>query len=237
MKPKYIRLMALCFNRSKRKLLITTISFYFIFIAGCSQDDSNSKDFSPPKGFGYTEGPPEGTPFSLPEGVTLAKEIVGYSHIFPDSCGGVSWEKQKGEGLMVILCLQLFNSTNKPINFEFPPGLIFESETTDFQHGILIEKASIEIPAQQIYVSPLGLMCMNQGKNGSGVGVPYKMGPVTDWQLMLDFFKTLEKKKLRSGVEPDRNIAAIIQTCVWNIIRKGYVSDYVKGELDKIPNK
>lgn len=137
-------------------------------------------------GFGDSIALPTGEPFILPEGLEL--KVISYNPFDkentckrPDAEEGE--EPLPDSGLttgMVNLCLQFGNRTGGPINVELPPGLIFVSSSNENQHGIVVQKLTIEVPSDQYMVSPIKADCMNASRSAPGPGISYEIGPVTD---------------------------------------------------------
>ncbi|PTS99263.1 hypothetical protein DBR11_12815 [Pedobacter sp. HMWF019] len=227
-------------------LCILLVLPVFSCLVKAQQKTSVKKGFSAPKGFGYRwKEAFEGIPFKLPDGIELREAIKGYSGFFPDSCQGITWENMKSEGALVGVCGGFRNKTKQAINVDLPPGLILISQSDETQHGILVEKLSVQIPSEQYLFAPkdsylaAGAYCINLGRPGGGnPGFTYKFGPITTFKPLLDFFKLLEKKEKRvPGQVPDPMISAIIQGCIWNIISKGYLDKYNMEQFAKIPDK
>lgn len=233
----------------KRKTLLVLSVFAFTLVTimyGCSSDNSTSDDdddetpdYVSAKGFGDSEEEPEGTPFILPEGITL-ENIYVRNHFDETDCDGKHLEGPRGRETLVPLCLVFRNNTNNPINVELPPGLIVVSENTKAQNGILIEKMNLEIPAEQDLYAPIRAHCLNDSRTIPGMGsdYKYKIGPITKYQPMLDLFDKLKTKKL---ITEDQNqnatITAKVQGLVWNLTHRAKLDSYNQAILDELPNK
>jgi len=130
-----------------------------------------------------SEAPPVGDPLVLPDGVELVDPTLTYNFFDEEDCKnpeGVPSQTIGNEAGAVHLCLVFKNTTGRPITVDLPPGLIFESESLKHQNGMLIQKASIEVPAGQISVKAK-LDCINVSRIPAIAfsGGRYHLGPVT----------------------------------------------------------
>jgi hypothetical protein len=139
---------------TSNKSAITVLMAIFLCVSGCSKknevkpdDDDTETGFVAPNGFGHSRDKPfEGTPFTLPSGVSFER-IVGFSAGVPgfpnpdNPCNQFQRVDRKSEGDLVGLCLIFRNDNNKPMIVDFPPGVIFESEAGKNQHGITLQRA------------------------------------------------------------------------------------------------
>ena len=115
--------------------------------AASLQDD----DYVDMPGMGHSEVEPEGTPFVLPDGLTVEAPIKGYNPSEPSDCDDKYSESKVGQGEQVRLCLVLNNTTDSPITLQLPPGLIFVSRSRNTQNGMIAQRISIEVPAKTRY--------------------------------------------------------------------------------------
>jgi len=230
MKPKFLQ-----------PLTIFIVSL--LIISSCSKDnykrddEEDTPDFVPAKGFAGSEEEPEGTPLILPTGVTL-EGIEPYNPIDETDCNGEPRVGAPAEGY-VPLCLLFRNSSKQPVNLQLPPGLIFISKATKIQNGILVQKVSREIPAEQYLYVPIRAQCLNGSRFFPGVGDLYRIGPVTQYAPMLDLIKKLETKNLEASgdINKDGPLAAAIQQLVYIVVDKGKLDAFGKSLLDELPNK
>ncbi|PUZ27696.1 hypothetical protein GA0116948_1031 [Chitinophaga costaii] len=221
--------------------LLTIFILCLSIISGCAKDDDKSDDDSttdyvPAKGFAESDEEPEGTALVLPDGLNF-EGIEPYYILDETDCNGEPRVGAPAEGY-VPLCLLFRNTLQHPITLQLPPGLIFISKETKIQNGILVQKISKEIPAQQYLYVPIRAQCINPGRFIPGVGNVYRMGPVTQNGPMLDLIKKLATKNLAAtgDINIDADIEAKIQRLVFNVARNGKMNDFDKSLLDQLPN-
>ncbi|MFB1479462.1 hypothetical protein [Corallococcus sp. RDP092CA] len=201
------------------------------------EDDDDGKqdagdDFRP--GFGSSDKAPEGTPFALPAGVELVEPIPGIDMFNWEDCRDddeTEPPQEHGSGDLVQLCLNFRNNTGSPVTVEFPPGIIFESETTKTQHGILVQRASIEVPAKPASYKLLYLYCLNNSRGASGLDSRYRKGPVTQYADFKELFTLLENKKIPTKLTPE------IQAAVYNLAGDRGLSSSDRAYINSLPNK
>lgn len=151
-------------------------------IAACSAQAAPDPVVGLP-GMRDSEASPVGDPLVLPDGVELVDPVLTYNFFDEEDCKnpeGAPDQTIGNDAGAVHLCLVFRNRTGRPITVELPPGLIFESENLDLQNGMLIQKASIEVPAGQISVKAK-LDCINVTRISAiaFTGGRYHLGPVT----------------------------------------------------------
>lgn len=137
-------------------------------------------------GFGDSNAMPTGAPFVLPEGLELT--IISYNPFdVENTCKRPDVEPDEQplpeEGLnvgLVRVCFQFRNTTDRPIYFELPPGVIVLSSQQDTQHGLIFTQLKRGVPPMQELFAPIKGDCMNVNRSAPGVGVRYELGPVTD---------------------------------------------------------
>ncbi|WP_158703126.1 hypothetical protein [Allosphingosinicella vermicomposti] len=190
-----------------------------IVTAACNEREATAaprKDSSGRRpGFMSSDLPPQGRPLVLPAGVSIAQPIPGTSIFEWEKCRNEEDEEppvEYGSGDLVQLCLEFRNTTGKPVTVDFPPGLIMESETTDTQHGMLIQRASIVVPAKPVSYNLLYLYCLNNSRSGSAPSSRYRVGPVTEEKDFLELFDLLKNKKIPAKVKRSTNPGGIPDT-------------------------
>ena len=154
------------------------------------QDD----DYVDMPGMGLSEVEPEGTPFVLPEGLTVEAPIRGYNSADPSDCDHKYSETAVGQGEQVRLCLILNNATNQPITLQLPPGLVFVSRSRKTQNGMIAQRIAIEVPAKTRYFQPLFSYCINSGRESAGLEDEFDIGNVTNVPAFQAFFRMVEDK-------------------------------------------
>jgi hypothetical protein len=211
--------------------------------SGCSDkaegpdddDDDNQnggEDYRP--GLGASDKRPEGLPFALPAGLELVEPIPGINRFQWEDCRDddeTEPPKENGSGDSVQLCLNFRNNTGAPITVEFPPGIIFESETTDTQHGLLVQRASIVVPAKPVSHKLLYLYCLNSSRAQSGPDSRFRKGPVTQYADFKEFFGLLENKQIPTKLTTE------IQTAVYHLASDKGLSDSDRAYINSLPNK
>lgn len=144
---------------------------------------------------------PVGIPFVLPEGVELVEPILSYNFFDENDCKDPEEEEptqQIGNPAGAVqVCMIFKNRTGGPINIEFPPGVIVESESIETQNGILIQTADLEVPAKQLFVK-LKFDCMNvtRGAPTGFSGARYRLGPVTQHPHIVEALRLLADRDL-----------------------------------------
>lgn len=183
--------------RSIQKLITLSLFGLLFSLANCKTDPDESLNPDPePRiepGFYYSDERPVGTPFEWPKGITLVGKVKSDFDCFDEA---YKKNRHYGNGSLVYVCLNLLNSTNKPINVTLPPGIIWESESTQAQNGLLIKKVSIEVPAAEQYFALLHAYCVNPGRSGS-IGYDYKAQPIlTSHPGMEQLYRLVANKKI-----------------------------------------
>lgn len=205
--------------------------------ASATAYDANS-DYRP--GFGASDLPPKGRPFVLPAGVSIVQPIPGINRFEYEKCrneeDGEEAPQEYGSGDSVQLCVEFRNTTGKPVTVDLPPGLIMESETTDTQNGLLIQRASIVVPAKSVHYSLLYLYCMNSSRGQSGPDSRFRVGPVTQEKDFLEFFDLLKNKKLPAKVEQNL-ITNSLQSAVFHLASDKGLSVQDRKFIAALPNQ
>lgn len=194
-------------------------------------------------GFDYSDVSPVGSPFDWPPGVTVAAPMSGYHWGFPGDCD-LDPEAVRGAGAMVQICLSLTYrppvgaSPQLPIIVTLPAGLIFESEAIRTQNGILIKKVLVEIrPGQTVHL-PLGLMCVNVGRSGSGGDSRYQLGPITTNERFHEFFALLESKRIPATIfDGDGSGVTMLQDAVFDLSKGKTIKPQTLAAINALPNE
>ena len=153
-----------------------------------------AQDITYAPGMGTNEAEPEGTPFALPDGLTVEAPIRGYNTADPEACDYKYQDQAVGKGEQVRLCMVFNNNTNLPVPLELPPGLIFVSRSRKVQNGIIAQRISIMVPPQERYFQPIFTYCTNSGRDSASLGSEFDIGNVTDIPAFHALFKMLEGK-------------------------------------------
>jgi len=177
-------------------------------------------------GMGLSELDPEGTPFVLPEGLTIEDPIGGYNTSDPEDCDYKYADQAVGKGEQVRLCLVFNNATDSPITLQFPPGLIFVSRSRKVQNGMIAQRISIEVPAATRYFKPLFSYCVNGSRDSASLGDEFDVGVVTDDAALRALFEFLADK-----VVTDTNFVAV-NVAIGSIVDEGSINEYALAELE-----
>src|SRR5690606_34268203 len=87
-------------------------------------------------GLGEDPGPPDVTPFALPDGVRLMGVIRGANE-YSGECDDASTQSS-GSGAYVRICVPIENLSGGPVQIEFPAGLIVVATSEGrSQNGLL----------------------------------------------------------------------------------------------------
>ncbi|MDJ1491814.1 hypothetical protein QNI19_02650 [Cytophagaceae bacterium DM2B3-1] len=233
----------------------TSILFCLIVfcLSACKKDNTSEPAPSQQErpghipGLGEEEGIPEGTEFKLPAGIKLTGPIVGDDYIYDgESC------IVDGAGHYVTVSLPLENTTTVPITIEFPAGLIIISLSGDYQHGILLEKVIVTIPAKSgtsdnggssngQCQATLMLSCLNIMKDPANSEAEFILGPVTSSALIKDLLDKLSDKKILYSAYSDKTkfyeTESYVQDALWSITDGTGLTEEDLENIDKIPNK
>src|SRR5690606_36965847 len=124
----------------------------------------------------------------LPEGVTVVGEIVG------GECYDI--DEFIGSGVYVDLCIGLRNDTDKEVTVTFPGGLVFISDTDEYQNGVVLEKTTIVLPAKKTKKFTFYTYCGNAERSASSSMGNYTFGPLTNSKLVNRLVEDLKGKKI-----------------------------------------
>ncbi|NOK10575.1 hypothetical protein [Corallococcus exercitus] len=163
---------------------------------GGGPDGGGTTTASAGPGVGTSKAQPEGTPFTLPAGITLETPLKSYNVEDPVDCDDKFKKEAKGSGGAVALCLIFRNTTGGPVTVTLPPGLIVISKDGSIQNGLLAQRVSIEVPPGERYFAPLFLYCANQDRSTSGINDDYALGPVIGYEGFQELYTLLEGKQL-----------------------------------------
>ncbi|SEU31759.1 hypothetical protein [Stigmatella erecta] len=207
-----------------------------LMLAACGGDDGGGGgggggggEGGTTEGVGPSTARPKGTPFQLPQGLTVKNPIKGFDET---DCYKEDQEdrEEKGSGDLVQLCLQFSNTTPNTISVELPPGLIFISFNTETQNGLLVQVETFEVPPGEHSVH-LRLFCLNSGRSGADPRDDYELGPVLNekdpvWVLM---------NLLKDKAPLDANSTSKIQAALWNITDGDGLTRVDEERIDALP--
>jgi len=193
-----------------------------------NQFDAGVNEFRP--GLGEDEGEPEGTPFTLPAGVSYAGTLRGADEVTGE-CENAGTEPQ-GSGALVQVCVPLRNDTGASVEVEFPPGLIVVATSEGLgQNGLLIERTVITVPPtppgpggrddagtadggveEDAFIVPLYMYCLNEARDPSNQYMTYEVGPVTTDDALQELLRLLEGKRIDSSED-----VRVVQNALYSI--------------------
>jgi hypothetical protein len=167
-----------------KHLLLFAFSL-LVIMASCKKDKGNGPGTGPDpgpnppgkinyKGMGNSTEDPEGTPFSLPDGIVLQK--MRYS----DTCYEQNWRNRSGVGRGVYFCMTLTNTTNQPKTVVLPPCIIFISKSLKTQNGVLLTRYEIVVPPKVSASYLIEAFCLNKERDPAHWGDEFRLGPVTE---------------------------------------------------------
>ncbi|MEC3879935.1 hypothetical protein [Parapedobacter sp. 10938] len=194
-------------------------------------------------GFGAVSGTPQGTPFRLPDGVVVDGTITG------DDCADAV--KHIGSGYYVTLCVALRNDKDQAITITLPGGLIIVSETTEYQHGVVLETTTIVLPPKTTTRFALHTYCGNANRDAADSEAVYTFGPLTNSKLLERLVNDLSRKKIEisdywvdgTTTQAYDELEDTIQTLLWLITDTEESMDWETFEnmynqlLNDLPNK
>lgn len=200
-------------NRNRKTRLAMALAFATLTACSASGGTASAQSTDRP-GFGRSMDAPVGAPFILPEGITLETPISGYSPEDPWKCNDIYGDHAYGHGALVRLCPIFRNTTGAPITVTLPPGLIFISNSSQVQNGILTQRISFEVPAGERFFAPMFMYCANGPRRSTASKDEYMLGPVTQYTDFQELFRILE------GRDISRDDAGEIQVIVNHLQRK-----------------
>lgn len=205
-------------------------------LSGCLGDPFSSEGSKP--GLGNSTAMPTGTPFVLPAGLELEKKPHSYSYYEDEYCPDVEEVEIHGSGFLVTLCFLFRNTTQEPIDLVLPPGLIFISESTDLQNGLLTELVTVEIPPSTVMPVVVASYCANSSRSAPGGGDLYSIGPITDDPDVLELLAMLDGldlpgKSLYASPE-EINAITTVQAAVWDVTSNGELEETTRAALEAL---
>ncbi|WP_400190528.1 hypothetical protein [Hymenobacter sp. B81] len=229
-------------NFLKPRLLLGLLSVA-LAVSGCKLFGGNEPAPEPEEhyepGFGPSQERPVGTAFTWPAGITLIGEPAD------DNLDCVMEADQHrrnlGNGGMVSLCLNLYNSTSQPINVTLPPGLMWIAKSLKTQNGIIVNRISFEVPPGQRFFR-LHTYCANGGTRSPSGGQTYEAQPlVTQHPGLQELIGQLETRKINFedyGGERLSTVAAYsgpVAGAVTKVAFNEPISEQTRRELAALP--
>ncbi len=232
-----------------RLMYLFIVSLLSVALFSCSKDDDASpeelkEEVGNLPGLGETAGTPQGTTFSLPDGITVVGDITG------ELCEEATF--RIGSGYYVTVCVGLRNDSEQEKTITFPAGLVLISTTDDYQNGVVLTTETFVIPPKQTIRFVFHTYCGNASRSSASSSAVYTFGPVTNSKLIARLINDLKNKKISAvdymnGDDVDDEfdmIVSTVQTLLWMITdgdRFGLdwtAFDMVyKQQLETLPNK
>jgi len=241
------------------------------FTACVENDENGTGDEKPGQisGLGSNKGKVEGKAFELPEGVIFDGDLWGsdwnallpnqqihsatvksaqVSSFYASITDGVTTRSIfnyrydcRGSGLNVIIIIPLKNNTSRPIDVEFPAGMLFEAVDKKYQHGVLLKKTKVSVPAGgNTYRFALFLYCCNEHVTIPDTSTKYLKPVITNSKLLLHLCDLVKNKRINIEENMDTiehwseyvTMATNLQELVWKLTDRGQMLD--KTDLDYI---
>ncbi|MDR0408754.1 MAG: hypothetical protein LBH45_07560 [Campylobacteraceae bacterium] len=172
--------------------------------SGGEIDNSQAGEIS---GLGLNyEGEVYGTPYNLPQGVSLKTDMRGLSwagyliagEFYSAITSFSGYDTIVGSGGAVALSVEFENLNSVPKEVVFPAGLIIKPIEKGIQNGILLKETRVTIPANtNSYKIILVMYCANLGIPSSwNLQVIYDGWVVTNSSLIQDLINRLKNKKI-----------------------------------------
>ncbi|WP_256006752.1 hypothetical protein [Pedobacter deserti] len=187
-------------------------------------------------GLGPSTAMPEGETFILPEGLEWADaQISAVDPFDKDACPCNILSRPNcgtyADGL-VNLCIQLKNTTSRPIRVTFPAGLIFIAFDTKVQNGMVIQLETFEVPAHEVGSFKLELHCANSSRHRSYKEDMFTPGPITTVPQVRELLDFIKNKDLTKDAG-----SAVAQTALWDITDSRGWNEKERVELAALPDK
>lgn len=227
-------------KQRKAFVLLTAACFAAFTFMACSKSDK--KDDAPQTketagnipGMGKAEGTPQGTALTFPAGVTLStRPLLG------EICDTTY---EVGSGGLVEICMAFVNNNATDVTLTLPAGLVVISETTEYQHGLLIQNATIVLKAKRTTQVGVNFWCLNASRAPSSGSAVYKLGPVTNSVLIGQLCEQLKNKRTARHEytdDTDYYVASnAIQMLIWGYTDgDGFTSAELAEQLKLIANR
>jgi hypothetical protein len=124
----------------------------------------------------------------------------------------------------IIVKVIITNKSNRPRFFFFPSGLLFRTNDTEYQHGILMSDVFVWTFPYQTRTIYLSLYCINYGKHGSSEENTFTILGTTKSTKIKGLLKRLNDKEINitkyisdGNIERYEEVSDRIQTMIWNM--------------------
>lgn len=160
------------------------VLLFIIGLSSCEKIDQEMPGKIP--GMGNTGGELKlDKAFSLPQGVLIIGKITGLS-------GNLTGYSVYGSGNAVRVKFTILNTSDEPRTVFFPKGLIFKSDTPDYQNGLLLQTTWACVQANSERKIIMNIYCINLGVPGPDENASYTILGVTGSEVikrLLDLIK------------------------------------------------
>ena len=189
------------------KSRLFTLACISILIFSACQNEPTSTN-----GFGASNKPLTGTPYSFPAGVTLNGTIVASQHTYYGS-----YYECPTDGTLPF-SMFLTNSNAFPTTVIFPAGFVIPSADTLYQGAVLVQPDTISVPASTTLKVELYAECINETRTFQ-YNTSYLSPLISNNANLIPLIKLLATKKT---VTNDPN--EVIQQAVWDIANTGQMT-------------
>ncbi len=145
----------------------------------------------------------------------------------------------------VTLSVKLRNTASAEATVVFPAALIVKSVTGECQHGVLIKKVTVNIPAGSDYNVALIMYCGNSSRDVAGSSDEYVWGVVSNAAPLLELCEMVKNKKINieefdpsSSADKDTYDGQLfmLQAAVWSVTDGSGLSEWERSWIVELPN-
>jgi hypothetical protein len=208
-----------------------------LMLGSCKKENSDA--LGKIQGMGNTGGNLQvKAPFTLPQGISLVGDITGLPKATTKSQSTTSTVTScfGSGGKMIKLKLTLLNTGNSPRTVFFPKGLLWECNTSGYQHAICLQTSWVCLKANETRTILLDLYCVNYGLSQSDEKAIYKILGICNSQVIGNLLNLIGWKKINyemifgyfggtKGVSVTvptyDEITTRMQDIVWNLTNNG----------------
>jgi hypothetical protein len=98
------------------------------------------------------------------------------------------------------------------------------------QNGVVLEAATIVIPAGRVMWIEMWLFCINEKRSATKPESEYEFGPVTDDAQLAEIAGLITGKSMKNQLD-----AATVQIAVWEVSDRGGLTDAMRAQLRNLP--
>ncbi|WP_282038068.1 hypothetical protein [Saccharicrinis aurantiacus] len=180
-----------------KKLFLLVVAVAMIGMYSCTKDNDGTSSGSEVGGIAgmgdrVAEDVEIANKFLLPEGVELVGAVTGVAPVNANLKSASTTDALGLGGQFITVVMEFLNNSQNAQQIVFEPGLIFqlaEDQGVDinaFQRGIVLTQMIVNLDnvAGTTKVT-LNLFCVNEGFEGSAIGIEYEIvGTTSDPQLL-----------------------------------------------------